>query len=55
MKCQNMFSGKNKKNILKCCLLKLLPSMLSIIHCEMMVVINKALSSDELNTASSRI
>ena len=29
MKCQNLFSGKNKKNILKCCLLKFLPSMRS--------------------------
>ena len=29
MKCQNLLSGKNKKNILKCCLLKFLPSMQS--------------------------
>ena len=29
MKCQ-MFSGKNKKNISKCCLLKILPRLLSI-------------------------
>ena len=29
MKCQHLFSGKNKKNILKCRLLKLLSSMLS--------------------------
>ena len=30
MKCQNLFSSKNKKNILKCCLLNFLPSMLSV-------------------------
>ena len=30
MKYQTLFSGKNKKNISKCCLLKFLPSMLSI-------------------------
>ena len=30
MKCQNLFSGKNKKNILKCLLLKLLPRVLSV-------------------------
>ena len=30
MKCQNPFSGKNKKNISNCCLLKFLPSKLSI-------------------------
>ena len=30
MKSQNLFSGKNMKNISKCCLLKFLPSMLSI-------------------------
>ena len=29
MKCQNLFSGKNKKNISVCCLLKSLPRMLS--------------------------
>ena len=27
MKCQNLFSVEIKKNILKCCLLKFLPSM----------------------------
>ena len=30
MKCQSLFSGKNKKNISKCHLLKVLPSMLSL-------------------------
>ena len=30
MKCQHLFSVKNKKNILKCCLLKFLPRVLSI-------------------------
>ena len=30
MKCQNRFSGKSKKNISICCLLKILPRVLSI-------------------------
>ena len=30
MKCQILFSGKNKKNISKCGLLKILPRMLSV-------------------------
>ena len=30
MKCQILSSGKNKKNISKCCLLPFLPSMLSV-------------------------
>ena len=30
MKCQIMFSGKNKKNISKCRLLKILPRVLSV-------------------------
>ena len=30
MKCQNLFSGNNKKNISICCLLKILPRVLSI-------------------------
>ena len=30
MKCQNLFSGKNKKNISICYLLKILPRVLSI-------------------------
>ena len=30
MKCQNLFSGKNKKNISICRLLKILPEVLSI-------------------------
>ena len=30
MKCQILFSGKNKKNISKCRLLKILPRVLSI-------------------------
>ena len=30
MKCQSLFSGKNKKNIFKCHLLKILASMQSI-------------------------
>ena len=32
MKCQSQFSNKGKKNILKCCLLRLVPSMLSFKH-----------------------
>ena len=27
MKCQILFSGKNKKNVSKCCLLKILPQV----------------------------
>ena len=30
MKCQILFSGKNKKNISKCLLLKILPRVLSV-------------------------
>ena len=30
MKIQNLFSGKNKKNISKCCMLKIFPSILSV-------------------------
>ena len=30
MKCLNLFSEKNKKNISICCLLKILPRMISI-------------------------
>ena len=30
MKCQILFSGKNKKNILKCRLLQILPRVLSV-------------------------
>ena len=30
MECQNLFSGKNKKNILMCRLLKILPSVLHV-------------------------
>ena len=30
MKCQNLVSGKNKKNISKWCLLEFLPNMLSV-------------------------
>ena len=30
MECQSLFSGKNKKNISKCCLLEFLPSMLNV-------------------------
>ena len=32
MKCQILFSGKNKKNISKCRLLKILPRVLSVKH-----------------------
>ena len=35
MKCQILFSGKNKKNISVCCLLKILSSMLTVkVFCE---------------------
>ena len=30
IKCQILFSGKNKKNVSKCCLLKILPRVLSV-------------------------
>ena len=30
MKCQNLFSGENKKNISKCRLLNVLPRVLSV-------------------------
>ena len=30
MKCHILFPGKNKKNISKCCLLKILPRVLSV-------------------------
>ena len=30
MKCQILFAGKNKKNISKCCMLKILPRVLSV-------------------------
>ena len=30
MKCQILFPGKNQKNISKCCLLKILPTVLNI-------------------------
>ena len=30
MKCQILFSGENKKNISICCLLKILPRVLSV-------------------------
>ena len=30
MKCQNLFSGKNKKNISVCCLLKNVPRVLRV-------------------------
>ena len=30
MKCQNLFSGKNKKNVSTCHLLKILPRVLSV-------------------------
>ena len=33
MKCQILFSGKNKKNISKCRLLKILPRVLSVKDC----------------------
>ena len=33
MKCQILFSGKNKKNISKCRLLKILPRVLSVKEC----------------------
>ena len=41
MKCQILFPGKNKKNISKCCLLKILPrvrNVKSIVNCNGLVV-----------------
>ena len=44
MKYQSLFSGKNKKNISKCCLVKFLPSMLSIKQ----YLITQTISSDPI-------
>ena len=38
MKCQILFSGKNKKNISKCRLLKILPRVLSVKNVELELV-----------------
>ena len=38
MKCQILFSGKNKKNISKCRLLKILPRVLSVKRVYLMMI-----------------
>ena len=39
MKCQILFSGKNKKNISKCRLLKILPRVLSVKYILFLIII----------------
>ena len=39
MKCQILFPGKNKKTISKCCLLKILPRVLSVNFCDFLFAI----------------
>ena len=39
MKCQILFSGKNKKNISKCRLLKILPRVLSVKEEYLMIIV----------------
>ena len=45
MKCQILFSGKNKKNISKCRLLKILPRVLSVNGTELMHSTNIAVKT----------
>ena len=50
MKCQILFSGKNKKNISKCRLLKILPRVLSVNQCMRLVTKkNVTLQGNKLN------
>ena len=46
MKCQSQFSGKNKKNNSKCCLLNFFPSMLSVKHQYLSNVISDTANSN---------
>ena len=39
MKCQSLFSGKNKKNTLKYCMLKFLPRVLNVKELSIFVTI----------------
>ena len=39
MKCQILFSGKNKKNISKCRLLKILPRVLSVKYTKSFILV----------------
>ena len=50
MKCQILFSGKNKKNISKCRLLKILPRVLSVksIHFNVFCTLGKITADDIL-------
>ena len=41
MKCQILFSGKNKKNISKCRLLKILPRLLIVKDMSKLLTINQ--------------
>ena len=49
MKCQILFSGKNKKNISKCHLLKILPRVLSVnkLH------VNELVEKDQISSLFS--
>ena len=48
MKCQNLFSGKTKQNILKCCLLGILPRLLSVNHkCSYKYAWSNSVDSDQ--------
>ena len=47
MKCQILFSGKNKKNISKCRLLKILPRVLSVK--QMFFVLNYCIQPEYCN------
>ena len=51
MKCQILFSGKNKKNISKCRLLKILPRVLSVKHSVFQLVAGH-ICSDHTNLLS---
>ena len=53
MKCHILFSGKNKKNISKCCLLKILPRALFFSQntCKLAIVLTRTvyiLTTNEL-------
>ena len=48
MKCQILFSAKNKKTISKCHLLKILLSMLSVIKSSVLYMYSKATAKTEI-------
>ena len=47
MKCHILFSEKNKKNISKCRLLKILPRVLSVKNCAALFLIDKSMHLTE--------